>query len=233
MPSSKPSKRDLIRSFKNILTEANANKKMVGILRNNADDAAYEAYIFTLILKAIEKLSDDKKVRLKGVNETPKKKFIFRGNPGEIYTTTVNYGYAEFSYLGKLYEVHIDVQYLGTSKVRHEIDISILDKDAAQNCREKRISANARFLRIAFECKFYETLQIHLIRTFTGLLDDMGQTDFSCFLSNKSSENIQQFCTGKKNRPFFFPLVIPTEKEHELKFVNFIEVYIRKCFGKP
>ncbi|MBT2721458.1 hypothetical protein [Bacillus sp. ISL-46] len=230
MPS--PTKREIIKKYRSLLTKLNSDKKMVGILRRKKIDSAYEVYIFSLILKAVKNISDDNKIKFRGIKSDPTKKIIFRGSPGKIHSTRYNYGYAEFTYLEKTYEVHLDILYTGTSKVQHEIDISIIDKESANNARNKLENPNTRGLRVAFECKFYDKLEIHLIRTFIGLLDDMGQVNFACFLSNNKSDSIKQYCTGKKNRPFFFPLVTPLEPDFEIKFVNFIEVYIQKAFGR-
>ena len=59
------------------------------------EEKAYEAYIFGLCLRAVRELGVTPTLR--GISGTPAP-FIFRGAPGQIHSTSRNFGYATFSF---------------------------------------------------------------------------------------------------------------------------------------
>ena len=73
----------------------------------------YEAYVFSLCLRAILEL--DNSLTLHGISSgqlessTP---FVFRGGPGQIHSTTRDYGYAKFSLGDENYEIHSGIECL-------------------------------------------------------------------------------------------------------------------------
>src|SRR6266498_531826 len=87
-------------------------------LVRRVEDKAYEAYIFGLCLRAARELGAT--VVLRGIAGPPLP-FIFRGAPGQIHSSSKNFGFAEFSLNGRRFELHADVEFRGTSTVTHEL----------------------------------------------------------------------------------------------------------------
>ncbi|MBA2876920.1 hypothetical protein [Thermaerobacillus caldiproteolyticus] len=200
--------------------------------RRNIADSIYEAYIFALILKSIKKVGGVVELRsIRNPFSSPPV-FIFRGSPGNIHSNSHDYGYAEFTYNGEKYEVHLDVYHEGTSGVRHEVDVSIIDKEHCDNCRRNRKNPQAKHTKAIIECKFYSTtnLRTELIRTFVGLKDDMGSVYIARFCSNKDGENIRKYCSGKENRPRFNGNLVPSSEE-ENRFVHVLMDDLIKWLG--
>lgn len=199
------------------------------ILRRGLPDALYEAYVFSLVLRAFQSLGA--RVLLQGMRGASGP-FVFRGSPGRLHSSLHNYGYASCSYRGRELEVHVDVQFLGTSRVLHEIDVAVVDSDEAQRSRRDRQDPASRYTRCAFECKLYGgTLGTHLIRTFTGLLDDMGELIVAVFASNQASQTIARFCSAKRSRPCFADQLTPFDYEAENRFVGYTATSLRKWLG--
>jgi len=86
-------------------------------LIRQVEPKAYEAYIFGLCLRAVRELNVTPVLR--GITGTPTP-FIFRGAPGQIYSTARNYGYAEFSINGQNFEIHAGVEFQG-ARMTHEL----------------------------------------------------------------------------------------------------------------
>ncbi|SDJ51752.1 hypothetical protein [Salimicrobium halophilum] len=200
--------------------------------RRNVEDSVYEAFIFSLILKAFSRIGG--KVYLRSINNTNGKSpttFLFRGSPGNIHSRTYDFGHAEVHYNEKSYEVHLGVFHDGTSNVRHEVDVSIIEHSHCKNCRVNLINPKAQYTKSIFECKYYSThLGTALIRTFVGLKDDMGSLHISRFLANKEAENISKYCSGKDNRPRFNGGLLPKSQEEEL-FVHALMDDLKKWLG--
>lgn len=225
-----PTKTDLENAFIEVINDLQ-NDIFLPDLKRQKVDAAYEAYIFSLILRAIDTFADRSNgqpaIRIKNINGNSNNIFTVRGGPGEIYGNSSNYSYAEFTYKDVEYEVHIDVQFAGTSTVKHEVDVSIIDKCKAENYRNEGQTAKSVSLRSAFECKFYSSsLEKHLIRAFVGLLDDMGKLELSAFTSNLFSQDIDTYCTSKK-RPYFMGRLIPGNREVD-EFILLLKIQLSR-----
>ena len=96
----------------------------------------YEAYIFSLCLRAVQDLSNS--LTLHGINSgslTTSTSFVFRGGPGQIHSTTRDYGYARFSLGDEDYEIHSGIEFKGNSEMTHEVDVCIMRASEAQRCR--------------------------------------------------------------------------------------------------
>lgn len=66
-------------------------------LARTVEGKVYEAYVFTLCLRAVRELGVTPMLR--GVQGAPNP-FIFRGAPGQIHSISRNYGYAVFLLAG-------------------------------------------------------------------------------------------------------------------------------------
>ena len=205
------------------------------ILRRNAADAAYESYVFMLVLRAISQANGQVTLRSIVNPGGAPATFVFRGSPGYIFSDEFDYGYAACTLGGRPFEVHIDVRHFGSSRVLHEIDVSFIDGPEAVRCRARSEHPSSRRTHAAFECKFYgDTLGIALIRTYVGLTVDIGGLAISRFVSNASSQTIARYCTSPnvRARPRFTPNLFPGPvigqlTQSEQQFVDSVEDDLR------
>lgn len=204
-------------------------------LRRNLADAAYEAYIFTLVLRAVEQLGG--RVQLRSITSptTVPPTFVFRGAPGAISSRRYDYGYAACTYRGKAFEIHVDVEHRGNSGVPHEIDVSIIDAGEAARCRATGRNPKAGKTRGMIECKFRDgRLGVELIRTLVGLKDDMGMMKIARLATNVARERsraVSQYCAGKDARPRTTSELTPLDPTVEQQFVDSLVDDLRAWLG--
>ena len=229
-----PTMSDLRNAIRNLLTNGGLPSNFL-LLRNRAD-AAYEAYIFSLVLRAVDEAKGDVQLRSIGSPNQPPLIFIFRGSPGYINSSLSDYGYALCTLGGKKpFEVHLDVMYSGTSSVLHEVDVSLLLADEARRCRNGATIAPAAGKAFGIiECKFYSrNLGTALIRTFVGLKAEFSSSKlvFARFVTNNSSLAIERYC-AKNTRPYYDPEVTPLNPDEESGFVENLKQDWRSWLGR-
>lgn len=194
-------------------------------LVRKAEPKAYEAYIFGLCLRAVRELNAVPVLR--GISAAPNP-FIFRGAPGQIYSTARNYGYAEFTINGQDFEIHAGVEFQG-SRMTHELDVCIMRAEDANRCRQQPDDPPSASLIGGWECKFYAgTLDKDLGRTFVGLVDDIGANlRLSGLCSNSAHPQLRDYFEPQR-RPYPHFRLTPLEASNEAVFVNLIKAELKK-----
>jgi hypothetical protein len=197
-------------------------------LIRSVEGKAYEAYIFGLCLRAVRELGVTPILR--GISGPPTP-FVFRGAPGQIHSTTRNYGYAEFILNGHEFEIHAGVEFRGNSRMTHELDVCIMRASDARTCRSptSRNDPNAASLVGGWECKFYAgNLDKVLGRAFVGLIDDMGgNLRLSGMCSNSAHPQLRHYFRPRRRPHPHFGLS-PLEPSNENIFVNQIKGELKK-----
>ena len=195
-------------------------------LNRAVEGKAYEAYVFALCLRAVREL--DVTPVLKGAKGVPNP-FIFRGAPGQIHSTSKNYGYATFALNEASFEIHAGVEFRGTSGMTHELDVCIMRGDDAKKCRRQPDDPRPASLVGGWECKFYAgDLQKGSGRAFVGLMDDMGTNlRLSGFCSNSVHAQLRQYFRPQR-RPHPHFRLTPLEPSNEDIFVNQIKGELKK-----
>ncbi len=98
----------------------------------------YEAWVFTLIVRAAQ--IENFTVAYESITAPPPGTFTFRTSPGHIYTATQPYSYAVLTAPdGLTLEAHVGIRVLGKSRVAHECDVLVLQRDEAIACRANRV----------------------------------------------------------------------------------------------
>ena len=191
----------------------------------------YEAYVFSLCVKAARELGAN--VELRGIQSSAKP-FLFRGAPGRIYSKFNNFGYAKFQLNGKKFEIHCSIEYEGRSGMSHELDVSILRSIDAQRCREGLTSPKAASLVVALECKYYGgSLPKESARTFVGLIDDMGRNfRLSGLCSNSWNRDIGLYFSPKR-RPYSHFGLGPLNTNAETRFLEQAKIELEKLAPSP
>lgn len=227
-----PTLKDLRKAVKNVLSNNNKTVRKGLDLNRMTRERAYEAYIFSLVVSAVRDAGGN--VIIKGINSGRNpKKIIFRGSPGHMGSNKKDFVYAVCELNGRMFEVHVGVQYIGTSGALHEVDVSIFDHDKAEDIRRRSkqniILPSSKNLRAAIECKCYDSaLGVSLGRTFVGLVSDLGGLRIKSFVTNgKSSGLADYFSKSDRPQPFF---VLSTLKPHVTahRFVKNLEQELRK-----
>ena len=218
---SKPSITQLKALIDIVLDSINTNSG--AYLNRNTVDAAYAGYVFGLVLKAADRVADPKSVRLEsalaGTSKSNPKVFVMRGSPGSLATVAQDFGFATFKYRGTEYEIHLSVQYQGSSGVLHEFDISIIPGKDADKCRKADKPPGPATAIAVFECKCYtKYLGIGLGREFVGLKADFTSVPMARLVTNSESESIARFLK-KTSRPKLTCRLDPNNSAMEQEFV--------------
>lgn len=196
-------------------------------LNSPTRERAFEAYVFSLLIKAVKKASGNVVIAgiKSGLNPNP---VVLRGSPGHMSSRSQDFAYADCRLNGKEFEIHLGVQYIGTSNALHEVDVSIFDHDRADQIRREGILPSTRNLRAAIECKFYDSnLGVTLGRTFVGLVSDLGGLKIKSFTSNGRSSGLADYFS-KSDRPDPFFALSPLRPDVADRFVHSVEQDLRK-----
>jgi hypothetical protein len=197
-------------------------------LVRSVEEKAYEAYVFSLCLRAARELGATPVLR--GITGAPTP-FVFRGAPGQIHSQGRNYGYAQFALNGYEFEVHAGVEFRGTSRMTHELDVCIMRAADARACRNPQTLDDPPGASLVggWECKFYAgNLQKGLGRAFVGLIDDMGSNwRLSGFCSNSVHPQLRDYFQLQRRPHPHFQLT-PLYPSNENIFVNQIKGELKK-----
>jgi hypothetical protein len=198
-------------------------------LVRRVEEKAYEAYIFGLCLRAARELGATPILR--GISGPPAP-FIFRGAPGQIHSTSRNYGFAEFSVNGNDFEIHAGVEFKGSSGMTHELDVCIMRQADADQCRAQPDDPPSASLIAGWECKFYDRrLDKGLGRAFVGLIDDMGTNlRLSGLCSNSGHQQLKEYFRPVGRPDQHFELT-PLDPAKENLFVTDIVSALTKMTG--
>jgi len=144
---------------------------------------------------------------------------VIRGAPGALHSNIQDFGYAAFRYQGEEFEIHLGVQFRGSSGVLHEFDISILPGSDADDSRTHQRPPGPGKPCAIFECKFYgKNLGIELGREFVGLRSDFTTVPMARLVTNSASDSISLFLK-KNSRPKMSRYIEPGNVTMEDEFV--------------
>ena len=163
-------------SFLDSLQSVLGNALVPGLTSSSDPSDIFEAYIFSLVVKAAR--DEGATVSFRDVFGKSPSVFVFRTSPGYISSTTQPYTYAIIQFSNKpILEVHIGVRVEGASGVLHECDVAVIHQSEAELCRKNaKIHPRYSKVELAIECKFYTTkIKLGLVRSFVGLISDLSK----------------------------------------------------------
>jgi hypothetical protein len=175
---------DLIDAIESIVAAAAA----VGYSEPSATNDIYENYVWALCLQAATQHGAI--ITYETVHERP---VTFRTSPGAIYSTTHDYTHAVLAF-GDCppLEAHVGIKVTGKSRVLHECDVAVIDREEARLCRTEQVHPRASKVLIAAECKFYTSaIQLGLGRGFLGLTSDIHRKERH-FVTNGHSSSVNK-----------------------------------------
>jgi hypothetical protein len=196
-------------------------------LNSNTRERAYEAYVFSLCIDAVNRAGG--LVTLIGAQTGPNPHtLVFRGGPGSMSSRAQDFCYARCMVGSKAFEIHVDVEYEGNSGAAHEIDISICESRHCDSVRATgRSPRTNRNLIMMFECKFYtDNPGVLLARTFVGLCSDCSSNQLSGFVSNITTQGLRDYLSMKRRPEPFTPT--PSDTESEELFIRTIQQELRR-----
>tara|TARA_R110002072_G_C7959798_1_gene533789 strand:+ start:550 stop:1221 length:672 start_codon:yes stop_codon:yes gene_type:complete len=184
----------------------------------------YEAYVFSVVLEVAK--SEGGTVAFSDMHGNTPSILLFRTGPSVLYHATQNYCHGIIQFAAKpTLELHQGVYARGISKVRHELDVSVIWKDEADTCRASQVDPRYNKVVLAAECKMYQTsyLTVKLGREFIGYATDLRGVTTS-FVANKQANSLEKLLVQhKKNRALS---VIPTNSTR----VNQLKATIQTAF---
>ncbi len=223
---SAPSKASLLAAVKKLLATPSAAAAVR--LNSNTAERAYEAWIFSLLVDAARHASAT--IKLRGAQSEKPKVLVFRGAPGRMTSKAADYCHAHCKIGNAAFEIHVDVEYEGSSRALHEIDVSIARADECDRVRKHgSMLPRHRAVLGAAECKRYDSaLGTGLGRAYVGLLRDFGTSPrVRVFASNGNGRGIERYLASAKfNIDSFFRLS-PLAPTTVATFVNVIAHQLR------
>jgi hypothetical protein len=196
-------------------------------LNSNTRERAYEAYVFSLCIEAVNRAGG--LVILTGIQTGANPHIlVFRGGPGSMSSSAQDFCYARCVLGGKVFEIHVDVEYEGNSGASHEIDVSISESRHCDSVRATgRSPRTNRNLIMLFECKFYtDNPGVLLARTFVGLCNDCSSNQLSGFVSNITTQGLRDYLSMKYRPKPFIPT--PSDVGSEELFIRTIQQELRR-----
>jgi hypothetical protein len=185
----------------------------------------YEMFVFCCVLRALMRINAQLQPRDKFDKDT--NVLIFRMGPGTLSAPSSVPGFVLITYAGKQYELHTDLRVGGRSKVLHELDVCILDRQEAQQCRQAVKDPKVGSVKLLAECKFYgDTIPLHLGREYLGLCNEFNPTKRGkTLVTNVENSEIRLLlrkhnCTGN-------PGVVPSSQV-TTGFIGWLEVELKQ-----
>jgi hypothetical protein len=175
----------------NAISQVVGNLVNIGAIAASADSDRFEAYVWSLIVRAAQDENADVTYR------DPYKQLVtdltFRTSPGSLSTMSPAYTHAQIVFAGKPeLEAHVGVKVQGKSRVPHECDVLVLPAEEADTSRSSTAHPRGSSIVIAAECKYYySNLPFRLCREFLGLCKEMRAVD--CYFAvNTSKESVEK-----------------------------------------
>lgn len=156
----------------------------------------FEAYVLALVIRAAK--SEGASITFLTRTGKPASTLVLRTAPGYVYSKAHDYTHAVIEFEGRPpLEAHTGIKVAGKSGVLHELDVAVLERAEAENCRLNSVSPRSSKVYVAVECKFYtSSLQLHLARSFVGLVHDLS-VNSPFFVTNTSSASVERLLSHR------------------------------------
>lgn len=159
-------------------------------------DKLYELFVLSCVVQALLKIGA--RMEARGCDDRPTTTLTFRLAPGLIYNPSSAPGFVYFEYRGKEYELQNSLRVCGRSKVRHELDVCIVQRKHAARCRVGKMDLPQPAVRFLAECKYYgSALPLHLGREFVGLCAEFAMRT-KVIVSNSDNAEISMLVIKHK-----------------------------------
>lgn len=183
-----------------------------------AVDKIYELFVMSCLVRALQSIGAT--VAVRDGRDQPSHELSFRLGPGKIYHPSSAPGFILVSYRGEQYEIQNGLRVLGRSQVLHELDVCLIDRNEAHQCRQQGREPRQARIKFLAECKYYgHSLSLGLGREYLGL-----STEFSLrvktIVSNVGSSAVQQLVTKHRGTANFD--IAPDDPQNVERFVQWL-----------
>ncbi|MGW6358741.1 hypothetical protein ACWFR5_27100 [Streptomyces sp. NPDC055092] len=178
------------------------------VYRNNADESdLYEASLLVVCVEAARAAGGTP--LLTGDGENPATALRFRRSPGNLWSGDFTHVLVSFPGTQKKLEIHLGVFVAAaTSKVAHECDVAVLDRQEAERSRRAMVHPRARGLVAAIEAKHYGASPgLGIGRGFLGLAHELGVKKCSLVFPAPSSTTLGALIAKKDSEAY--PELLP------------------------
>lgn len=164
-------------------------------------DKLYEVFILSKVCKALRSLGANLHVvDSSGIRSGT---LTLRLSPGLIYDPAGRSGWVEADFGHVRFELHSGVRTSGKSRVLHELDVGLFEKEAADTCRTRHRSPNGSQAALLLECKYYgQSLPLRLGREYCGLSAEFPLR-VKALCSNVSSSQITRLVSSHRGTVCF------------------------------
>jgi len=187
----------------------------------------YEIFVLTCLARALRQLGAI--VSARDSSDRATSDLVFRLGPGLIWAPTSAPGFIHVAYKGREYEIQNGLRVLGQSKVLHELDVALIDRDEAVRCRRNQINPSQARIKFLAECKYYgDSLPLALGREYLGLSKEFSLR-IKTIVSNISSDQIHNLVTRHKGTENFDVSMIRPNNIEQL--VQWLANELRQVLG--
>lgn len=183
----------------------------------------YEIFILMCLVKALRSIGATFQVR--DSRDIPSSKLVFRLGPGVIYSPATTSSFILVTYKGAEYEIQNSLYVLGLSKVSHELDVCLIEREDAQYSRRNGIDPMHTRVKFMAECKYYgDQLDLRLGREFLGLSREFTLR-VKTIVSNVESNGIHKIMSQYKGTENFN--VSPDNSDAVDRFIQWLANELR------
>ncbi len=159
-------------------------------------DKLYEIFVLSCVIRALRGIGAT--IGARDSDDVPTSTLIFRLGPGLIYSPSSAPGFIYVNYQGEEYELQNSLRVFGLSKVRHELDVSLILRKDAERCRAACTDPSPSSVKFLAECKYYgDQLPLNLGREFIGLCSEFS-VRAKVIVSNRDSDDVHTLVTKHK-----------------------------------
>ncbi|MCC7137587.1 MAG: hypothetical protein IT460_04065 [Planctomycetes bacterium] len=208
---SRPARDELLKAL--AAAFAGVGASLASRVRRARRESLYEVYVAGLLVGSAQAAGAKPEVR--DGSDKPSKVLTLRRKPGRICGDP-KFGFVLLAGPNRYMELHTDIQVIGRSGTRHEIDVALLGRQRCVKARAASADPARAGLRLLAECKFYSSpLPLHTGREFAGLIAEMRPTKPALVTSagTGGTDDLVQFVGGRT-----FPGLVPKAAAAESVF---------------
>jgi len=213
------------RLLQSILTQLQTLSAVIPLVVQQArTDKIYEVFVLTSLLRALREIGAQLEVR--DADDQPTGVLWLRLSPGLLNGPMNAAGFVLVEYNDNKFEIHSGLRVGGYSSVLHELDVSIIERSDAMECREKKENPEHWAVKALIECKFYGSkLPLSVGRQHLGLIDEFG-VPMALLCANSFSSRIEAVLNGRYSqrargfRRVYFDPDLPWRNEYRVPLVR-------------
>ena len=185
----------------------------------------YEIFVLACLARALRGLGAT--LLAKDSLDRRTSNLVFRLGPGTISAPQSSPGFIHVRIGSAEYEIQNGLRVCGKSKVRHELDVCLINRSEAIKCRQNSKDPSHRMIKFIAECKCYGTrIELHLGREYLGLSSEFYTLRVITIVSNVKSDEVHDLIKPYKGTENFE--VSPLLPRNLDRFISWLENDLRQ-----